>query len=57
MIWRFFRIKAPQKKLIPVSVGSSQNLQVGQQVLAIGNPFGSRPHLNDGGGQRLGTIH
>lgn len=34
------KIKAPSSKLTPVSVGSSQALQVGQHVMAIGNPFG-----------------
>lgn len=34
------RVQAPRNKLFPVSIGSSQDLQVGQRVLAIGNPFG-----------------
>lgn len=34
------RIKAPRSKLRPIVVGRSSNLQVGQQVYAIGNPFG-----------------
>ncbi len=34
------KIDAPKSKLAPVIVGSSNDLQVGQKVLAIGNPFG-----------------
>ncbi|MDA8016662.1 MAG: trypsin-like peptidase domain-containing protein [Thermoanaerobaculia bacterium] len=33
-------IDAPRELLRPVRLGSSQNLMVGQKVLAIGNPFG-----------------
>ncbi|MCR4293471.1 MAG: trypsin-like peptidase domain-containing protein [Candidatus Kuenenia sp.] len=34
------RINAPKTKLIPVLIGTSSDLQVGQKVLALGNPFG-----------------
>ncbi len=34
------RIEAPPENLRPIPVGSSSDLQVGQSVLAIGNPFG-----------------
>jgi S1-C subfamily serine protease len=34
------KIGAPKDKLQPVLVGESTGLQVGQKVLAIGNPFG-----------------
>ncbi|MEM1008449.1 MAG: trypsin-like peptidase domain-containing protein [Myxococcota bacterium] len=34
------RIHAPKRSLQPINIGRSNNLQVGQQVLAIGNPFG-----------------
>jgi S1-C subfamily serine protease len=34
------RIQAPESKLKPVHIGSSDKLIVGQKVLAIGNPFG-----------------
>jgi S1-C subfamily serine protease len=34
------RVKAPAGKLKPVPAGSSDQLIVGQKVLAIGNPFG-----------------
>jgi S1-C subfamily serine protease len=34
------RISAPAEKLKALPLGDSRNLQVGQKVLAIGNPFG-----------------
>ncbi len=34
------RIDAPKDKLPPIVVGTSRDLQVGQRVYAIGNPFG-----------------
>ena len=34
------RIDAPPEKLKPIAVGTSKDLQVGQKVYAIGNPFG-----------------
>lgn len=34
------RIDAPAAKLPPIPLGRSRDLQVGQQVYAIGNPFG-----------------
>jgi S1-C subfamily serine protease len=34
------RIEAPKAKLPPIALGSSRDLQVGQRVYAIGNPFG-----------------
>lgn len=34
------QIKAPANRLFPIAVGSSRDLQVGQRVLAVGNPFG-----------------
>jgi len=33
-------ISAPVSSLAPISIGESGNLQVGQKVFAIGNPFG-----------------
>jgi S1-C subfamily serine protease len=33
-------INAPADQLVPIKIGSSRDLQVGQDVLAIGNPFG-----------------
>jgi S1-C subfamily serine protease len=34
------RIGAPAEKIVPIMVGTSRDLQVGQKVFAIGNPFG-----------------
>jgi S1-C subfamily serine protease len=34
------KVNAPPQLLTPIPLGSSANLQVGQKVLAIGNPFG-----------------
>jgi putative serine protease PepD len=43
------RIEAPRNyKLTPLRLGSSQGLQVGQKVLAIGNPFGLQRTLTTG---------
>lgn len=42
------RIKAPRSKLIPIKVGTSSNLKVGQSVFAIGNPFGLDQTLTTG---------
>jgi S1-C subfamily serine protease len=42
------RIDAPQAKLKPIAVGTSKDLQVGQKVYAIGNPFGLDQTLTTG---------
>ena len=42
------RIQAPKDKLPPISLGSSRDLQVGQRVYAIGNPFGLDQTLTTG---------
>lgn len=42
------RIKAPRDKLAPIPLGASRDLQVGQQVYAIGNPFGLDQTLTTG---------
>ena len=42
------RIEAPTDKLIPLSIGSSTDLLVGQKVFAIGNPFGFDQTLTTG---------
>jgi S1-C subfamily serine protease len=34
------RIQAPAEKLVPILIGTSTDLQVGQKAFAIGNPFG-----------------
>ncbi|MBU0753948.1 MAG: trypsin-like peptidase domain-containing protein [Planctomycetes bacterium] len=48
------RIDAPEEKLKPIRVGTSANLQVGQKVLAIGNPFGLDQTLTTGVVSALG---
>jgi S1-C subfamily serine protease len=48
------RIKAASGKLRPVKIGSSTNLQVGQKVVAIGNPFGLDQTLTTGVVSALG---
>lgn len=42
------RIDAPAAKLLPLPIGQSANLKVGQKVLAIGNPFGLDQTLTTG---------
>jgi S1-C subfamily serine protease len=42
------RITAPPQKLLPLPIGKSADLLVGQKVLAIGNPFGLDQTLTTG---------
>lgn len=42
------QISAPTDKLVPLPVGQSEDLQVGQKVFAIGNPFGLDQTLTTG---------
>ena len=42
------RVNVPTRSLSPIVVGASYNLQVGQSVLAIGNPFGLDQTLTTG---------
>lgn len=42
------KIEAPAEKLRPLALGTSSNLQVGQKVFAIGNPFGLDQTLTTG---------
>ncbi len=50
------RIDAPPEKLVPVRAGVSRDLQVGQSVLAIGNPFGLDTTLTVGIVSALGRA-
>lgn len=50
------QIQAPEEALSPVTVGSSQDLRVGQKVLAIGNPFGLDHTLTAGVVSALGRT-
>ncbi|MBI1388950.1 MAG: PDZ domain-containing protein [bacterium] len=50
------KIGAPQDRLQPVLVGESNELQVGQKVLAIGNPFGLDSTLTVGVISALGRT-
>jgi S1-C subfamily serine protease len=42
------QIDAPPQKLLPIPLGQSSTLKVGQKVLAIGNPFGLDQTLTTG---------
>jgi S1-C subfamily serine protease len=42
------KIDTPGEKLKPIKIGTSSNLQVGQNVYAIGNPFGLNLSLTKG---------
>jgi S1-C subfamily serine protease len=42
------KIKAPRARLAPMAIGTSADLQVGQSVFAIGNPFGLDQSLTTG---------
>ncbi|HWL95460.1 MAG TPA: trypsin-like peptidase domain-containing protein [Phycisphaerae bacterium] len=50
------RINAPEADLPPLAVGESNNLQVGQSVFAIGNPFGLDQTLTTGVVSALGRT-
>ena len=50
------QIRVPKEKLVPLDVGSSHDLRVGQKVLAIGNPFGLDHTLTVGVVSALGRT-
>jgi S1-C subfamily serine protease len=47
-------IDAPQERLLPIQIGVSHDLEVGQQVYTIGNPFGLDQTLTTGVVSALG---
>ncbi|MBN2562972.1 MAG: trypsin-like peptidase domain-containing protein [Phycisphaerae bacterium] len=50
------RISAPPGQLAPIPIGTSSDLQVGQKVFAIGNPFGLDQTLTTGIVSALGRT-
>src|SRR6266487_4434015 len=50
------KIRAPRQKLVPIRIGTSADLQVGQKVFAIGNPFGLDHTLTTGIVSALGRT-
>ena len=50
------KIDAPAGKLHPITVGTSEDLEVGQSVFAIGNPFGLDQTLTTGVVSALGRT-
>jgi S1-C subfamily serine protease len=50
------QVEQTSEKLKPISVGSSDKLAVGQQALAIGNPFGLDHSLSKGVISALGRV-
>lgn len=50
------RIDAPAERLVPLPVGDSTRLRVGQTVLAVGNPFGFDHTLTTGIVSALGRT-
>jgi S1-C subfamily serine protease len=50
------KIQAPRDKLVPIHIGTSADIQVGQKVFAIGNPFGLDHTLTTGIVSALGRT-
>lgn len=50
------RVDAPKAKLVPLPLGDSSKLEVGQQVAAIGNPFGLSGSMTTGIISQLGRL-
>ena len=50
------KIEAPSEKLVPIRIGASRDLRVGQKVYAIGNPFGLDHTLTTGIVSALGRT-
>ncbi len=49
-------VETPEGALVPLTVGTSEDLRVGQKVLAIGNPFGLDHTLTTGVVSALGRT-
>ena len=50
------RVDVPKEKLVPLPLGDSSKLEVGQQVAAIGNPFGLSGSMTSGIISQLGRL-
>jgi len=50
------RVDVPQEKLVPLPLGDSSKLLVGEQVAAIGNPFGLSGSMTTGIVSQLGRL-
>ena len=50
------KVDVPEPLLVPVELGDSDNLQVGEQAVAIGNPFGLERTMTMGVISSLGRV-
>jgi 2-alkenal reductase len=50
------KVDVPEPLLVPVDLGDSDNLQVGEQAIAIGNPFGFERTMTVGVISSLGRV-
>jgi S1-C subfamily serine protease len=50
------KVDVPESLLVPVELGDSDNLQVGEQAIAIGNPFGFERTMTVGVISSLGRV-
>jgi S1-C subfamily serine protease len=50
------KVDVPEALLVPVELGDSDNLQVGEQAIAIGNPFGFERTMTVGVISSLGRV-